>query len=58
MSVAVRSAGTAIDESVLAEVRRFAEQEVRPIAHDFEARGEYPVQLVARMREMGLFGAI
>jgi alkylation response protein AidB-like acyl-CoA dehydrogenase len=54
----LRAAGASIDDAVVAEVRRFAEQEVRPIAHEFEARDEYPLQLVARMREMGLFGAI
>lgn len=47
-----------IDQDVLAQIRRFAETEVRPVAHDLEARNEYPAALVARMREMGLFGAI
>jgi alkylation response protein AidB-like acyl-CoA dehydrogenase len=47
-----------IDQDVLAQIRRFAEAEVRPVAHDLEARNEYPTALVARMREMGLFGAI
>jgi len=47
-----------IDQDVLAQIRRFAETEVRPVAHDLEARNEYPTALVARMREMGLFGAI
>jgi alkylation response protein AidB-like acyl-CoA dehydrogenase len=47
-----------IDQDVLAQIRRFAENEVRPVAHDLEARNEYPTALVARMREMGLFGAI
>lgn len=58
MTTTLRSAGASIDETVLAEVRRFAENEVRPIAHELEARDEYPVRLVERMREMGLFGAI
>lgn len=57
-TTALRSAGASIDEAILSEVRRFAENEVRPVAHDFEARDEYPVHLVQRMREMGLFGAI
>ncbi|HEY1729292.1 MAG TPA: acyl-CoA dehydrogenase family protein [Candidatus Baltobacteraceae bacterium] len=47
-----------IDQDVLAQIRRFAETEIRPVAHDLEARNEYPAALVARMREMGLFGAI
>jgi alkylation response protein AidB-like acyl-CoA dehydrogenase len=57
-STVFRSAGATIDEDILAQARRFAEMEVRPVAHDLEARNEYPVALVARMREMGLFGAI
>lgn len=57
-STALRSAGATIDEDILAQARRFAETEVRPVAHDLEARNEYPAALVARMREMGLFGAI
>ena len=47
----------AINEEILSEVRRFAEREVRPVAHDLEARDEYPAALVERMKEMGLFGA-
>jgi alkylation response protein AidB-like acyl-CoA dehydrogenase len=51
------SAGGLVDEHVLSEIRRFAEAEVRPVAHDLEARDEYPAQLVERMKQMGLFGA-
>lgn len=57
-SAVLRTAGATIDEAILAQVRRFAETEVRPVAHDLEARDEYPVALVERMRDMGLFGAI
>jgi len=58
MTVSTVKPHSGIDEAVVAEVRRFAENEVRPVAHDLEARDEYPVHLVARMRDMGLFGAI
>jgi alkylation response protein AidB-like acyl-CoA dehydrogenase len=53
----LRTAGATIDEDILAQIRRFADEEIRPIAHDYEARNEYPAQLVERMKEMGLFGA-
>jgi len=58
MTVSTVKPHSGIDEAVVAEIRRFAENEVRPVAHDLEARDEYPVHLVARMRDMGLFGAI
>lgn len=48
----------AVNASILSEVARFAERDIRPIAHDYEANDRYPQQLVDRMREMGLFGAI
>jgi len=51
------SAGGLVDEHVLSEIRRFAEVEVRPVAHGLEAHDEYPTQLVERMKELGLFGA-
>jgi alkylation response protein AidB-like acyl-CoA dehydrogenase len=49
---------SAVDASIVSQVERFAEREIRPIAHDYEANDEYPQQLVDGMREMGLFGAI
>lgn len=37
-------------------VRQFVRREVIPVASAMEHRNEYPHQLVAQMREMGLFG--
>jgi alkylation response protein AidB-like acyl-CoA dehydrogenase len=37
-------------------VRAFADGEILPVAQAMEASGEYPVQIVAKMRQMGLFG--
>jgi alkylation response protein AidB-like acyl-CoA dehydrogenase len=44
--------------STVAAVRAFVEEEVRPAANALERADEYPHRLVARMRELGLFGAL
>ena len=44
--------------SIVAAVRAFVETEVRPVATDLEHADAYPHGLVARMRELGLFGAL
>jgi alkylation response protein AidB-like acyl-CoA dehydrogenase len=44
-------------EEMLDTVRRFVQREVIPVASDLEHRNEYPHDIVARMRELGLFGA-
>lgn len=38
------------------EVRRFAEEKIKPLIGDFEAREEFPVELVKEMGASGLFG--
>ena len=43
---------------VVGAVRAFVEREVRPAAAALEHADEYPHALVARMRELGLFGAL
>ncbi|MBI1848203.1 MAG: acyl-CoA dehydrogenase family protein [Candidatus Rokubacteria bacterium] len=43
---------------VVAAVRRFVEHEVTPAAGALEHADAYPHALVARMRELGLFGAL
>jgi alkylation response protein AidB-like acyl-CoA dehydrogenase len=43
---------------LVAAVRDFVETEVRPAASALEHADEYPHALVARMRELGLFGAL
>jgi alkylation response protein AidB-like acyl-CoA dehydrogenase len=47
---------TAEQRDVLAVVRDFVERSVKPIAADLEHADEYPHELVAQMKEMGLFG--
>src|SRR5207237_393003 len=44
--------------SVVAAVRRFVEQDVRPAAPALEHADTYPHALVDRMRALGLFGAL
>jgi alkylation response protein AidB-like acyl-CoA dehydrogenase len=39
-------------------VRRFVEDEVKPVARDLDHADRYPHALVARMRELGLFGCL
>jgi alkylation response protein AidB-like acyl-CoA dehydrogenase len=46
-----------LDHDVIEAVRRFVERDVIPVASDLEHRDEYPRALVAKMRELGLFGA-
>jgi alkylation response protein AidB-like acyl-CoA dehydrogenase len=43
---------------IVAAVRRFVDKEVIPAAPAFEHADAYPHELVARMRELGLFGAL
>jgi alkylation response protein AidB-like acyl-CoA dehydrogenase len=43
---------------IVVAVRRFVEDEVRPVAAALEHADEYPHALVARMRALGLFGAL
>jgi len=47
-----------MNAAIVATVRDFVEDEVRPVASDLEHGDTYPYALVARMRELGLFGAL
>jgi alkylation response protein AidB-like acyl-CoA dehydrogenase len=47
---------TSEQKLIVSTVQRFVEKEVMPVASGMEHRNEYPHQLVAQMREMGLFG--
>jgi alkylation response protein AidB-like acyl-CoA dehydrogenase len=47
----------ATDQDILQTIRRFVEQDVIPVASDFEHRDEYPHGLVDIMKQLGLFGA-
>src|SRR5712691_10370155 len=44
--------------AIVADVRAFVDAEVRPVVADLEHADRYPHDLVARMRELGLFGAL
>ena len=50
----------AVDEAVRAEiietVRKFVARDVIPVASDLEHADAYPDEIVATMRELGLFG--
>ncbi len=46
----------ALRDELLAAVRRFVTRDVVPVASDYEHADEYPADLVATMRDLGLFG--
>jgi alkylation response protein AidB-like acyl-CoA dehydrogenase len=46
------------ERMMIEAVERFLAREVAPVAHALEHADEWPTQIVARMREMGLFGCI
>ena len=43
---------------ILDTVERFLARDVAPYAQKLEAADEYPEDIVARMKELGLFGAV
>ena len=45
------------ERMILDAVDQFLERHVRPVAHDLEAKDQYPHEIVERMKELGLFGA-
>ncbi|SDG23218.1 acyl-CoA dehydrogenase family protein [Thalassobaculum litoreum] len=58
--MAVAEDQAALDEQealILDAVDRFLERDVRPVAHDLEARDEWPAKIVEKMKDLGLFGA-
>ncbi|WP_281685870.1 acyl-CoA dehydrogenase family protein [Thalassobaculum salexigens] len=58
--MAVAEDQAALDEQealILDAVDRFLERDVRPVAHDLEARDEWPAEIVEKMKDLGLFGA-
>src|SRR5712675_613841 len=46
-----------VDRAVVEAVRRFVDRDVIPVASELEHNDEYPHALVAKMKELGLFGA-
>lgn len=58
--MAVADDPAALDEQealILDAVDRFLERDVRPVAHDLEAKDEWPAEIVEKMKALGLFGA-
>ena len=49
---------TDAQKQIVAMIRDFVQREVTPVATELERADEYPVEIVAQMRELGLFGAI
>jgi butyryl-CoA dehydrogenase len=47
----------ALADELVATVRKFVEKEVLPVASDLEHADEYPAELVAGLKDLGLFGA-
>ncbi len=45
-----------VRQEIVETVRRFVAKEVSPVAAGLERADEYPTDIVAQMREMGLFG--
>jgi alkylation response protein AidB-like acyl-CoA dehydrogenase len=39
-------------------IRSFVDAEIRPVAREFEASGQYPDEIVATMAQLGLFGLL
>jgi alkylation response protein AidB-like acyl-CoA dehydrogenase len=45
-----------LQQHIIANVRQFVERHVLPVASQLEHRDEYPHEIVAGMKELGLFG--
>ena len=43
---------------IVSTIREFVRRDVNPVAQQMEHDDEYPSELVERMKELGLFGAI
>src|ERR671929_1484812 len=63
MPISVRQSGpmpslSPEEQLVLDTVRRFVDEEVRPVARDLEHANTYPEALIERMKELGVFGLV
>ncbi|MEZ5213211.1 acyl-CoA dehydrogenase family protein [Gordonia sp. (in: high G+C Gram-positive bacteria)] len=47
---------TDIQHDILATVRDFVDEQIIPVATELEHRDEYPTEIVAKMKEMDIFG--
>jgi alkylation response protein AidB-like acyl-CoA dehydrogenase len=53
----VIAAGTDEAREIIETIERWAERELRPVAKKYDHADEYPEDIVAQMKELGLFGA-
>lgn len=44
-------------QAIVAEVRRFVDREVIPVAHDLEQSDTYPLDLIDKLKKLGVFAA-
>jgi alkylation response protein AidB-like acyl-CoA dehydrogenase len=44
-------------QMLITEIRRFVEREVLPIAHDLEHDDRYPIELIDKLKHLGVFSA-
>jgi len=44
-------------QMIIAEVRRFVDREVIPVAHDLEQSDTYPSDLIEKLKKLGIFSA-
>lgn len=51
-----RSNLTAEEKSILANVRKFMLEEIEPIATDYWMRGEFPFQIIEKMKALNIMG--
>jgi alkylation response protein AidB-like acyl-CoA dehydrogenase len=58
MNMAVAAERQNEESMILDAVDKFLQTDVRPYAHDLEARDEYPAEIVEKMRALGLFGCL
>ncbi len=56
MTTATATDLTPEQEEIVRLIRDFVDRDVLPVASDFDHRDEYPAELVATMKELGLFG--
>ena len=58
VTTSTATAGTdpEVRREIIETVRRFVERDVIPVASDFEHEDRFPAEIVAQMRELGLFG--
>ncbi len=48
---------TDLEQQILATIDKWVDQELKPIAREFDQADQYPEELVEQMKELGLFGA-